>query len=133
MLVECPDCEEYIKINKKEGEIIEYSECYAQLEPNAGTGRHISASDAGLRKSAWSLKQVISLAMEHFLDYNITIEKIAEELCVTSQTVIKWEQGINKLSKRNQKNINKMYEEMKTDSYYWNSESEILEIKYGYW
>ncbi len=80
-----------------------------------------------------SIKQVISLAMEHFLDYNITIEKIAEDLCVTSQTVIKWEQGINKPSKRNQKNINTMYEEMKTDSYYWNSESEILEIKYGYW
>ncbi len=33
MLVQCPYCEEYLKIkNEQEGEIIECPECYTQLE-----------------------------------------------------------------------------------------------------
>ncbi len=75
------------------------------------------------------IRQIIDL-IKHFSDY---IEKIADNLCITKKTVIKWEQNITKPSKRNQKNINKMYKELKTDPHYWESESEMLERKYGYW
>jgi DNA-binding transcriptional regulator YiaG len=80
-----------------------------------------------------SIKQIIDIAMEHFYDYKISIERISDILGATTQTIIKWEKGITKSSKRNQKYINNMYKDLKTDSYFWESESEMLERKYGYW